>query len=111
MATDTLTTSRPKKATTTARKPCRVVDIRSSLHVVRSKPNADVIQCLELLLQAARSGDVTGIAFAATLQSMRYITDVAGVCYEHPTFTRGMLATLADEVAGEVHRRDIDARR
>ena len=111
MATDTLTTSRPKKATTTAKKPCRVVDIRSSLHVVRRKPNADLIVCLELLLQLARQGDVTGVAFVATLSDLSYITDAVGVCYEQPTYTRGMLATLADEMAGEVHRRDSDARR
>ena len=108
MATDTLTTSRPKKVTTTARKPCRVVDIRPSLHVVSRKPKADVIQRLEILLELARQGEVTGIAFAATLQSMRYITDVAGICYEQPTYTRGMLATLADELAGVVHSRDSD---
>ena len=56
MATDTLTTSRPKKATTTAKKPCRVVDIRPSLHVVKKKPNADLIDCLEQLLHGARHG-------------------------------------------------------
>ena len=111
MATDTLTTSRPKKATTIAKKPCRVVDIRPSLHVVRRKPNADVIQRLEILLQLARQGDVTGIAFVATLSDLSYITGAVGVCYEQPTYTRGMLATLADEMAGEVHRRDPDARR
>lgn len=66
----------------------------------------DTVEALEALLEGARNGDITGIAFACTLKKMRYITNVAGVCYRHPTFARGMVAALSDELATLVHRRD-----
>lgn len=66
----------------------------------------DVVEALETLLAGARTGDITGIAFAATLKRNRYITNVAGTCYRNPTFARGAVATLSDELGGLIHRRD-----
>ncbi|MGJ7508701.1 hypothetical protein [Variovorax sp. GT1P44] len=66
----------------------------------------DVIEALETLLALAKQGEVTGIAFACTLKKMRYITNVAGHCYHNPTFARGMVAFLSDQLAGLVHGRD-----
>ena len=69
---------------------------------------ADTVEALEALLYEAERGDITGIAFVCTRPHSRYITDVVGSCYENPTFARGMVAFLADELAGLVHRRDIN---
>lgn len=66
----------------------------------------DVVEALETLLQLAREGEVTGIAFACTLPKQRYITNVAGHCYRNPTFARGMVAFLSDQLASLVHGRD-----
>lgn len=66
----------------------------------------DTVEALETLLQLAKEGEVTGIAFAVTLPKMRYITNVAGMCYRHPTLARGMVAFLSDQLAGIVHARD-----
>lgn len=66
----------------------------------------DVVEALETLLAHARTGEVTGIAFACTLKKMRYITNVAGHCYTNPTFARGMVASLSDELGALVHHRD-----
>lgn len=66
----------------------------------------DVVEALETLLSLAKEGEVTGIAFACTLKKMRYITNVAGHCYSNPTFARGMVAFLSDQLAGLVHGRD-----
>lgn len=66
----------------------------------------DTVECLEVLLEGAKAGEITGIAFACTLKKMRYITNVAGLCYREPTFARGMVAFLSDELAGLVHKRD-----
>lgn len=68
----------------------------------------DTVTALETLLMGARDGDVTGIAFAVTLKKMRYVTNVAGACYRNPTFTRGMLGALDDELSQLVHQRDPD---
>ena len=66
----------------------------------------DTVEALETLLALAKEGEVTGIAFAVTLRKMRYITNVAGHCYRHPTFARGMVSFLSDQLAGLVHARN-----
>ena len=76
------------------------------LHLVRNKARKDVVDALEQLLRGARLGLVNGIAFAATQPGMRYFTDVAGVCYDHPTHARGAVAALTDELASLIHGRD-----
>lgn len=62
----------------------------------------DTVQCLETLLDAARKGEVIGIAFAAMLRKRAYITNTAGEAHRNPTFARGMVATLDDQLAREV---------
>jgi hypothetical protein len=50
------------------------------------KPNKishDTIEALEALLAGAKSGDITGIAFAATVNGGRYITDCTGRSCEY----------------------------
>jgi hypothetical protein len=76
-----------------------------------NKISHDVVETLETLLAGAKTGEITGVAYAATLKRMRYITDVAGVCYKNPTFARGAIATLSDEIGGLIHRRDPDVTR
>lgn len=62
----------------------------------------DTIECLETLLDFARKGDIVGIAFAAALKKRAYITNTAGECYRNPTFARGMVAALDDQLSGRV---------
>lgn len=66
----------------------------------------DTVECLTVLLEGAKAGEITGIAFACTLRKMRYITNVAGFCHKNPTFARGMVAFLSDQLARLVHHRD-----
>lgn len=63
----------------------------------------DTIEALEQLLEGARRGEITGIAFACTLRRQRFITNVAGHCFRNPTFARGIVAFLSDELASIVH--------
>ena len=65
----------------------------------------DTVEALETLLALAKEGEVTGIAFAVTLKKMRYITNVAGTCYRNPTYARGCVGFLDDQLAGLVHAR------
>lgn len=69
-------------------------------------PREDVVEALEALLEAARDGQVTGIAFACTLRGMRYMTNVAGACYKNPTFARGIVCALDDQLASLIMRKD-----
>lgn len=74
--------------------------------LVKDSVSRDVVKALETLLDGAKRGDVTGIAFVCTLKRMRYITNAAGLCYKNPTFARGMVAQLSDELGLLVHHRD-----
>lgn len=62
----------------------------------------DTIECLEMLLDQARRGEVIGIAYAVMLKKRAYITNTAGEAHRNPTFSRGMLATLDDQLADQV---------
>lgn len=60
------------------------------------------VECLEALLEHAREGEVIGIAFAAALKRRAFITNSAGECFRSPTFTRGMVAALKDQLAQRI---------
>lgn len=62
----------------------------------------DTIECLELLLAQARRGQVIGLAYAAMLKKRAYITNTAGEAHRNPTFSRGMIATLDDQLSSSV---------
>lgn len=67
----------------------------------------DVVDALEQLLAGAKEGQVVGLAFAALLKRRRFITAAAGECHRDPTYTRGIIAALDDELSHLVqHRAD-----
>lgn len=74
--------------------------------LVKDYISRDVVDALTVLLEGAKSGDVTGLAFAATLRRNRYVTNVAGLMYKNPSFARGCVGALDDELASIVHGRD-----
>ena len=78
------------------------------LRLVKNKIAHDVVAALEQLLDLARLGEVTGIAFAATLKGERFLTDMAGTCYTHPSYARGIVAFLSDELSDHAHDRGVD---
>ncbi len=66
----------------------------------------DVVDALQILLQGAQSGEITGVAFVATLKRSRFVHNTAGFCRRNPTHTRGMVASLDDELGAMMHGRD-----
>lgn len=68
----------------------------------------DTVEALEQLLEAAKAGDIAGLAFAVSLKGRRFVTNTTGACYRDPTLTRGMIAALDDELSGLVHTRAQD---
>ena len=68
----------------------------------------DTVEALTQLLDLAKHGEVTGIAFGAFLKNRRYITDVAGTCLHNATTARGMVCALDDELSELVRQRDPD---
>lgn len=73
--------------------------------LVRDSVSRDTVEALTQLLEGAKAGDITGIAFGAFLKNRRYITNVAGTCYHNATTARGMVAALDDELARIVDSR------
>ncbi|MDO8264642.1 MAG: hypothetical protein Q7T21_15660 [Gallionella sp.] len=76
------------------------------LQLVKDNISHDVVEILEELLDRARSGNITGIVVACAMPGMRYITDAGGDCVKYPTFTRGMVDYLSDQIATLVHQAD-----
>lgn len=62
----------------------------------------DTVECLQALLDHAKKGEVIGIAFAAVLKRRAFITNSAGECFRSPTFARGMVAALDDQLATRI---------
>src|SRR4051794_20372114 len=58
----------------------------------------DTVAALEKLLTDARAGELIGIAFAAAYSRRSYATQVTDDLLENPTFARGMVATLDDQL-------------
>lgn len=62
----------------------------------------DTVKCLESLLHKARRGEVLGLAFAAILKRRGYIVNTAGEAHRNPTFSRGIVAALDDQLAHRI---------
>lgn len=46
----------------------------------------------------ARAGDLVGLAFVAVYHGYDYTADIAGEARRNPTFTRGMLLRLDEQL-------------
>lgn len=65
--------------------------------------STDTVECLELLLRRARRGEVIGLAYCAMLRQRAYIVNTAGTAHESPTFARGMIRALDDQLGQSVN--------
>lgn len=59
----------------------------------------DTVTQLETLLAEAKSGGLIGVAYVAMRQPSSYTIGIAGETRRSPTYTRGMLCRLDDELA------------
>ena len=79
--------------------------------LVKDYVSRDLVVCLKQLLAGAESGEVRGIVFGAILKRQRYITNVTSLCARHATFSRGIVASLDDDLKGFVDGRDVNETR
>lgn len=70
----------------------------------QSRISEETLTLLERLTDAARSGDLTGIALVALYTDHRYAGFLAGESKDSPTFTRGALRKLEDKLSDIVDR-------
>lgn len=73
--------------------------------LIKDTVSRDTVEALSQLLEGAKDGQITGIAFAVTLKNRRFVTNVAGNCFRDATATRGMIQALDDELAAIVQQR------
>lgn len=62
----------------------------------------ECVDCLADLAAAAKAGEVTGIAYAVMYKGRHFITSAAGELRRNPTFARGAVAALDDELKAMV---------
>lgn len=62
----------------------------------------DTVKCLERLLEQARAGEAIGIAYAVMYKRRKFAVHMCGEAHRNPTFTRGMIAALDDELGFRV---------
>ena len=74
-----------------------------SVRLVRDSVSHNTVQCLRQLLEGAERGEIIGLAFAAVLKGRRYMVNSAGEAHRNPTFSRGMLLSLDDELGRMVN--------
>lgn len=72
--------------------------------LIRDHISRDTVEAAKQILEGAESGEILGITFGLMLKRRRFIVNVAGECARDPTFTRGMLCAMDDELQGLVHR-------
>jgi hypothetical protein len=75
---------------------------KTHFRLVPDNISHDTVECLGQLLEQAKKGELVGLAYAGMLRRRAFIVDTAGMAYESPTFARGMVAALDDELSSRV---------
>lgn len=60
--------------------------------------STDTEEALAQLLDLAKRGELIGVAFAGMLRQRRYFVNTAGEAHRNPTFARGCVSALDDEL-------------
>lgn len=77
--------------------------MKRPITLIPDRVSTDTIEALKTLLEQANAGEVIGVAFVAQLKRRTYVVNTAGECYRNPTWTRGMVAALDDQLSRRVH--------
>lgn len=76
--------------------------MRKPYILIPDEVSTDTVKCLETLLEHAKAGELIGLAYTGMLRRRGYIVNSAGECHRNPTFARGMLAALDDQLSGRI---------
>lgn len=70
--------------------------------LVKDNISRQMVEAMEYLLHGAQEGIIVGAAFGIALKGKKYHVNVAGSLARDPTFARGIVAALDDELAAMV---------
>lgn len=73
-----------------------------TLHINEGGVSIDTVECLEALLARAKAGEVIGVSYAAMHKQRRYTVHSCGEAFRNPTFARGMVCALDDQLSNRV---------
>lgn len=73
------------------------------LHLVPTAISHDTVAALEILLAAAKAGEIIGVAYVGIKPARSYVLDAAGEARQAPVFTHGLVGLLAHELI-RIHR-------
>jgi hypothetical protein len=76
--------------------------MKPPFRLVHDTVSNDTEEALAQLLALARKGELIGIAFAGMLKQRRYFVNVAGEAFRNPTFARGCVSALDDELGARM---------
>lgn len=78
--------------------------MKSAFRLSSQDLSHDAITSVEHLLTQLKAGEIIGVAYVAMCKRREYVLSVSGEAHRNPTFTRGMVAALDDELREMVHR-------
>lgn len=78
--------------------------MKPPFQLVPDEISTNTEEALGQLIEMARRGDLIGIAFAGMLKQRRYFVNTAGEAHRNPTFARGCISALDDELGQRMRR-------
>jgi hypothetical protein len=80
--------------------------VRSPFILVPDTISHDTLLALKQLIDGVKRREVIGIAYAAALKKRAYIVNTTGECWRNPTWSRGIVAALDDQLSLRVRGGD-----
>lgn len=65
----------------------------------------DTLQCVEALVDGVKTGDIVGAAIGIIYKRKRYSVTLCGEARHDPTYTRGVVGAIEDELRDLIHER------
>lgn len=78
--------------------------MKPPFRLVPDSLSTDTEEALAQLLDLARRGELIGVAFAGMLRQRRYFVNTAGEAHRNPTFARGCVSALDDELGQRMRK-------
>jgi hypothetical protein len=70
-----------------------------TIQLIHDTISRDTAEAAAVIKGLVDSGEVTGMFFGLRFRGGRYMVNVAGRCAADPTYARGMLGALEDELS------------
>lgn len=69
-----------------------------TVQLVRDGISRDTLEAIDTIKLGVERGEIIGLVFGVLMRGRRYAVNVAGQCASDPTFTRGMIGAIDDEL-------------